>query len=88
MEKCGKERQLELLERIMQGEEAPELHNEREHVVFNAGLRLYWFDKVGSYEEGFQLARSLLQRKEAFKLLVKWRELSGIGQSRKLSRKK
>ncbi|MDO3681735.1 anthranilate phosphoribosyltransferase [Paenibacillus ehimensis] len=88
LEKCGKERQLELLERIVQGEEAPELRNEREHVVFNAGLRLYWFDKVGSYEEGFQLARSLLQRKEAFKLLVKWRELSGIGRSGKLSRKK
>lgn len=77
LEKCGKERQLQLLTRIIQGDDSPDIANERDHVIFNAGLRLYWFDKVGSYEEGFQLARSLLQRKEAQKLLNKWRDLSG-----------
>lgn len=77
LEKCSKERQLQLLTRVIQGDDSPEISNERDHVIFNAGLRLYWFDKVGSYEEGFQLARSLLQRKEAQKLLNKWRDLSG-----------
>jgi anthranilate phosphoribosyltransferase len=76
LEKCSKDNQLQLLKRIIQGDDAPDIRNEREHVIFNAGLRLYWFDKVGSYEEGFQLARSLLQRKEAYKVLNKWVELS------------
>ncbi|UQZ86763.1 Anthranilate phosphoribosyltransferase [Paenibacillus konkukensis] len=79
-EKRGKDEQLRLLARVIQGDDSDEVRNEREHVIFNAGLRLYWFDKVGSYEEGFQLARSLLARKEALKLLDKWRELSGKSQ--------
>lgn len=79
LEKCGKEQQLQQLMRIIQGDDAPDIRNERDHVIFNAGLRLYWFDKVGSYEEGFQLARSLLQRKEALKLLGKWRDMSNRG---------
>lgn len=77
LEKCTKEQQLQLLTRIIQGDDSPDIRNEREHVIFNTGLRLYWFDKVGSYEEGFHLARSLLQRKEALKVLNKWREQSG-----------
>ncbi|AFH65025.1 anthranilate phosphoribosyltransferase [Paenibacillus caseinilyticus] len=76
LEKCTKERQLELLRRIIAGDDSADIRNEREHVIFNTGLRLYWFDKVASYEEGFGLARSLLQRKEAQKLLGKWQELS------------
>lgn len=76
LEKCGKEEQLRLLAKIIQGNDADDIRNVRDHVIFNTGLRLYWFDKVGSYEEGFQLARSLLQRKEALKLLDKWREAS------------
>jgi anthranilate phosphoribosyltransferase len=76
MPKIGKEEQLSLLLRVIQGEDSFELQKERDHVIFNAGIRLYWFDKVASYEEGFQVAASLLQRKEAWKLLVKWREQS------------
>jgi anthranilate phosphoribosyltransferase len=71
-----KARQIELLLRVIHGDNAAELKNEREHVIFNTGLRLYWFDKVSSYEEGFQLARSLMQRKEAARVLEKWIELS------------
>ncbi|MCU6793397.1 anthranilate phosphoribosyltransferase [Paenibacillus sp. WQ 127069] len=82
LEKCGKDEQIGLLNRVIQGDDSDDIHNEREHVVFNAGLRLYWFDKVGSYEEGFQLARSLLQRKEAFKILDKWRDLSNKSEFR------
>ncbi|MFE5320138.1 anthranilate phosphoribosyltransferase [Paenibacillus sp. NPDC056579] len=76
LEKCEKDEQLKLLVRVIQGDDSEDIRNEREHVIFNTGLRLYWFDKVGSYEEGFQLARSLLQRKEALKILDRWRELS------------
>ncbi|WP_426445706.1 anthranilate phosphoribosyltransferase [Paenibacillus sp. S-38] len=76
LEACSKSEQLELVTRILQGERSPELRNERDHVLFNAGLRLYWFDKVASYEEGFELARELLERGEPYKLLTKWRELS------------
>jgi anthranilate phosphoribosyltransferase len=76
LEKISKERQIELIEKIVQGDDSADIRNERDHVIFNAGLRLYWFDKVGSYEEGFQMARSLLQRREAFKLLTKWRDFS------------
>ncbi|GAA4854194.1 anthranilate phosphoribosyltransferase [Paenibacillus vulneris] len=76
LEKCGKDEHLKRLTRVIRGDDSEDIRNEREHVIFNAGLRLYWFDKVGSYEEGFQLARSLLSRKEAFKVLEKWRELS------------
>ncbi|WP_282941289.1 anthranilate phosphoribosyltransferase [Paenibacillus sp. RC67] len=76
LEKCTKDEQLKLLTKVIQGEDSEDIRNEREHVIFNAGLRLYWFDKVGSYEEGFQLARSLLLRKEALKMLEKWRASS------------
>lgn len=76
VEKMTKQEQLRTVLRIIEGDDSPDIGNEREHVVFNAGLRLYWFDKVESYEEGFQLARSLLQRKEAKKLLEKWRTMS------------
>ncbi|NOU96040.1 anthranilate phosphoribosyltransferase [Paenibacillus sp. LMG 31456] len=82
LEKCTKEEQLRLLAQVIAGDDSAEVRNEREHVIFNAGLRLYWFDKVGSYEEGFQLARSLLQRKEAQKMLDKWRELSNKSEFR------
>lgn len=82
LEKCSKEEQLRTLSRVIAGDESDDIHNEREHVIFNAGLRLYWFDKVGSYEEGFQLARSLLQRKEALKVLDKWRDLSNKSEFR------
>lgn len=74
--KQGAEDQLKLLLRVMEGDATPETETAREHVIFNAGLRLYWFDKVSTYEEGFQLARSLLQRKEALKMLFKWKERS------------
>ncbi len=69
-------RQLELLERLIQGDDSPEITNEREHVIYNAGLRLYWNEKVSTYEEGFQLARELYARKEAWKVLKKWRDLA------------
>jgi anthranilate phosphoribosyltransferase len=64
--------QLSILQRIMVGDDSPEVKRERDHVIFNTGLRLKWFDKVGSYEEGFQLAESLLQRKEAQKVMQRW----------------
>jgi anthranilate phosphoribosyltransferase len=82
LEKCDKVEQIRLLHRVIQGDDSDDIRNEREHVVFNAGLRLYWFDKVASYEEGFQLARSLLQRKEAYKILEKWRDLSNKNEFR------
>ncbi len=70
--KTSRGEQLDMLRRVIQGEDTPEVRNEREHVIFNAGLRLYWLDKVATYEEGFQLARSLLQRREAMKALSRW----------------
>lgn len=71
-----KEEQISLMQRIIAGEDSPDLQRERDHIIFNAGLRLTWFDKVGSYEEGFQLAASLLRRKEALKVLTRWQEQS------------
>jgi anthranilate phosphoribosyltransferase len=76
LEEINKEQQLHLLQRVIQGEDSLELKKERDHVIFNTGLRLFWFEKVSTYEEGFYLARSLLQRKEASKTLNKWIELS------------
>ncbi|MEW9700122.1 anthranilate phosphoribosyltransferase [Paenibacillus sp. SI8] len=72
----GKADQLSLLQRVMSGEDSKEVKRERDHVIFNTGLRLTWFDKVGSYEEGFQLAESLLKRKEAQKVMQRWVEQS------------
>lgn len=69
---CPKELRAERLLRLLQGDNGEDLRPEREHIVFNAGVRFYWFDKVESYEEGFQLARSLLQRKAGYRLLNKW----------------
>lgn len=74
-----REEQLDQLRRLIQGEDCENIRALREHVVFNAGLRLFWFDKVGSYEDGFALVRSLLQRKVAFKQLSKWIQVSGSG---------
>lgn len=68
------EQQLVLLKRILEGDDSPDLRSERDHVIFNAGLRLYWHEKVASYEDGFQLARQLYARKEAGKTLKKWRD--------------
>ncbi|MDD9269850.1 anthranilate phosphoribosyltransferase [Paenibacillus sp. GCM10023248] len=68
--------QVSMLRRIIAGDQSEELKRERDHVIFNAGLRLTWFDKVGSYEEGFHLAESLLQRKEAQKVMLRWAEQS------------
>jgi anthranilate phosphoribosyltransferase len=70
--------QLELLNRVMQGDDSPEIRSEREHVIFNTGLRLYWYERVGTYEEGFQLARQLYARKEAWKVLKKWKEMTKL----------
>lgn len=68
----SKEDQVSMVKRIIAGEDSEELKRERDHVIFNTGLRLTWFDKVGSYEEGFQLAESLLQRKVAQKVMQRW----------------
>ncbi|RAV04028.1 anthranilate phosphoribosyltransferase [Paenibacillus sp. YN15] len=76
LESMPPSRQLEALTRLIQGDDSPELCNEREHVIYNAGLRLYWNEKVSSYEDGFQLARELYARKEAWKALKKWRDLT------------
>lgn len=70
------ERHADMLKRVLQGEESQDVQQVRDHVVFNAGLRLHWCDKVGAYEDGFQLAASLLQRREAWKRLELWRRLS------------
>ncbi|GFZ86060.1 anthranilate phosphoribosyltransferase [Paenibacillus marchantiophytorum] len=78
----SKEEQVAVVQRIIAGDNSEELKRERDHVIFNAGLRLTWFDKVGSYEEGFQLAESLLQRKEAHKVMQKW-----VDQSHRYARK-
>ncbi|WP_166238815.1 anthranilate phosphoribosyltransferase [Paenibacillus turpanensis] len=64
------------LERILQGEEDGELIQLRNYLIFNAGLRLYWFERVNSFEEGFMLAKSLLQRKSAAKSFRRWLDLS------------
>jgi anthranilate phosphoribosyltransferase len=79
LEPAGADKQLELMERIIQGDDSADVASEREHVIFNAGLRLYWHEKVASYEDGFQLARQLYARKEAWKVLKKWRELTAAG---------
>ncbi|OCT14945.1 anthranilate phosphoribosyltransferase [Paenibacillus pectinilyticus] len=68
----NKEEQIEMVKRIIAGEEGSAVKSERDHVIFNTGLRLKWFDKVDSYEEGFQLAESLLRRNEAHKVMQRW----------------
>jgi len=75
------EQQLKILQRIIQGEDSADIRKERDHVIFNTGLRLFWFDKVSTYEEGFYLARSLLGRREASKTLDRWIELSRAEES-------
>lgn len=76
LEAINKETQLTLLQRVIQGDESADISSERDHVIFNAGLRLYWYERVSSYEEGFQLARQLYSRKEAWKVLKKWRDMT------------
>lgn len=72
-EKTDNRTQLQKLERLIQGDDGSDLQPERDHVIWNAGLRLYWFEKASSYEEGFQLARQLYERKGAYKVLSMWR---------------
>ena len=62
-----KEDQITMVKRIITGEDGAEVKRERDHVIFNTGLRLKWFDKVDSYEEGFQLAEALLQTERSAK---------------------
>lgn len=77
LEKTDKKTQLQCLERLIQGDGGEDLQSERDHVIWNAGLRLYWFEKASSYEEGFQLARQLYERKGAYKVLNTWRKQVG-----------
>ncbi|MFC0212582.1 anthranilate phosphoribosyltransferase [Paenibacillus chartarius] len=70
------ERLLDRFHRVLQNETGFDLLPDRDHVIFNAALRLLWFDKVATYEEGFVLVTSLLQRKEPWRLLQRWREQS------------
>ncbi|GIQ70162.1 anthranilate phosphoribosyltransferase [Xylanibacillus composti] len=74
--KYSAEEQVRLLRSFLEGEDTDETHFIEDHVVFNAGLRFFWYDRVSSYEDGFQLAKSLLRRKEPLKLLRKWTEQS------------
>jgi anthranilate phosphoribosyltransferase len=76
LEEISKEQQVRILQRIIDGDDSEDIKKERDHIIFNAGLRFFWFDKVSTYEEGFFLARSLLQRKEAARALNKWILLS------------
>lgn len=62
------------LKRILDGGDDPELRAERAHIVFNAGMQMYWFDKIASYEDAFHLAGNLLQRREAAKVMARWKE--------------
>lgn len=78
LEAIDRAEQLRRLQRILQGDESLDLKTEREHVILNVGLRLLWFDRVGTYEEAFQLARQLYQRQEGLKVLRKWGELVRI----------
>jgi anthranilate phosphoribosyltransferase len=76
LEKIDKEKQIQILQRIIAGDNAADIQTERDHVIFNAGLRLFWFDRVSSFEEGFYLAKQLYSRKEAQRVLNRWVELS------------
>lgn len=76
LEKITKERQIELLRRVIAGDSEADIQAERDHIIFNAGLRLFWFDRVSSYEEGFYLAKQLYARKEAQRVLTRWIELN------------
>jgi anthranilate phosphoribosyltransferase len=76
LEKISKAQQIQLLQRIIAGDSAADIKAERDHVIFNAGLRLFWFERVSSFEEGFYLAKQLYARKEAQRVLNRWVELS------------
>ncbi|MFD2612582.1 anthranilate phosphoribosyltransferase [Paenibacillus gansuensis] len=68
--KRTKKQQMEIFLRILQGHDAEELEVEREHIILNTGMRLVWFERVQTYEEGFMVARQLLQRREGEKRLA------------------
>jgi anthranilate phosphoribosyltransferase len=76
LEKINKEQQLQLLQRVIAGDDSADIQAERDHVIFNTGLRLFWFDRVSSFEEGFYLAKQLYSRKEALRVLNHWIDLS------------
>ncbi|CAK4845520.1 unnamed protein product [Aphanomyces euteiches] len=76
LEKINKDQQIQILQRVIAGDTSADIQAERDHVIFNAGLRLFWFDRVSSYEEGFYLAKQLYARKEAQRVLTRWIELS------------
>ncbi|MDB5053549.1 MAG: anthranilate phosphoribosyltransferase [Bacilli bacterium] len=76
LEKIDKLEQLRILQRVMDGDDSPDIKAERDHVIFNTGLRLFWFDRVSSFEEGFHLAAQLYKRKEAGRVLNRWNTMS------------
>jgi anthranilate phosphoribosyltransferase len=76
LEKINKAQQIQTLKRIIAGDMTEDIQAERDHVIFNTGLRLFWFERVSSFEEGFYLAKQLYIRKEAQRVLNRWIELS------------
>lgn len=76
LEKIDKAQQIQILKRIIAGDMAEDIVAERDHVIFNTGLRLFWFERVSTFEEGFYLAKQLYARKEAQRVLNRWIELS------------
>jgi anthranilate phosphoribosyltransferase len=68
--------QVQAFQAILRGEHSALLDCIRDHVVFNAGMRMYWFGKVSGYEEGFEHARSILESGELTNTVERWRSES------------
>ncbi len=73
--KMNLQQQIDTAKELIDGVRSPVIDNIREHIVFNAGMRLFWFGKVNAYEDGFQRAREMLAHGELSFALTRWQHI-------------
>ncbi|GGK24279.1 hypothetical protein GCM10010965_16340 [Caldalkalibacillus thermarum] len=73
-EKLDLDQQVELIRRILHGEESEELAYFRDQVLFNAGVRYYLFGHLPSIEQGIELARRQLAEQRGAERLRIWQD--------------
>ncbi|MDQ0339989.1 anthranilate phosphoribosyltransferase [Caldalkalibacillus uzonensis] len=73
-EKLSADQQVDIIRRLLKGEQSEELAYYRDQVLWNAGVRYYLFSHLPSIEEGIELARKQLAEGRGEKRLAIWQD--------------
>lgn len=74
-EKVSLKQQVQLIERILEGEQTEDLEYYRSQVVFNAAVRYFLFGHTSTVEEGIDIVQKQLRQQRGRTLLKAWRNV-------------